>query len=231
MSNTTPAVSRFPLEKFANRTPEGAAAFRDQSAVLQAARLIRQMREGAELTQRELAKRVGTPQPYLSELERGTGAQGPTFLMLQRIAKACGTELRIEVDARQHAREGASVEVGASTQAEAVELAATAKEKLAHADGKVREALGKAWGSSPTAWDLAGHFTDISKVFANQYLDWVLQQPAVEIGPQVAAMGYLIEQLPEMKIAAEVGHYREPVGSSSASPGPERFLFRKQSHA
>lgn len=88
----------FPVEEIAAATPEAAAAFRDQTAVLRAAAWIREMREGAGFTQRELARRVGTTQPYLSELERGTGAQGPSFLMLDRIATACGRVLRVEVD-------------------------------------------------------------------------------------------------------------------------------------
>jgi len=87
----------FPIEEIASATPEGAAAFRDQTAVLRAAAWIREMREAAGFTQRDLAKLVGTSQPYLSELERGTGTQGPTFLMLEKIATACGRVLRVEV--------------------------------------------------------------------------------------------------------------------------------------
>ena len=100
----------FPAEDIAAATPEGAAAFHDQTAVLRAASWIREMREGAGFTQRELARRVGTTQPYLSELERGTGAQGPSFLMLDRIAAACGRVLRVEVAVaeRQPARRAAA---------------------------------------------------------------------------------------------------------------------------
>ena len=97
------AAEVFPVEKLASVTPEGAAAFRDQSSVLRAAALIRDMREAAGFTQRELAKRVGTTQPHLSELERGTGAQGPTFMMLENIATACGRVLRVEIGVKDAA--------------------------------------------------------------------------------------------------------------------------------
>ena len=95
--NRVPPGEPFPVEEIVSATPEEAEAFRDQSAVLEAAALIRQMREAAGLKQRQLASLVGTSQPHLSELERGTGSQGPTFLMLQRIAKACGAKLRVEI--------------------------------------------------------------------------------------------------------------------------------------
>ena len=47
------------------------------------------------MTQEVLARRLGTSQAHLSVLENGTGRQGPTFLMLSRIAEACGQELQI----------------------------------------------------------------------------------------------------------------------------------------
>ena len=50
MSNKNPAVEQFPFAEIASATDAGAEAFRDQSAVLQAAGLIRQMREDAGLT-------------------------------------------------------------------------------------------------------------------------------------------------------------------------------------
>lgn len=95
--NRVPPGEPFPIEEIVSATPEEAEAFRDQSAVPEAAALIRQMRKSAGLSQRQLAALAGTSQPHLSELERGTGSQGPTFLMLQRIAKACGAKLRVEI--------------------------------------------------------------------------------------------------------------------------------------
>ena len=102
--NHAPPGDPFPLEDIISATPESVRAFRDQSVILRAGALIRQMREAAGITQREMARRVRTSQPHLSDLERGTGTQGPTVLMLQRIAEACGTTLSFEVSGRRSGR-------------------------------------------------------------------------------------------------------------------------------
>lgn len=179
-----PAGEPFPVEEIVSATPEGAQAYRDQSAVLEAAAIIRQMREGARLTQRELAQRIGTTQPHISELERGTGTQGPTFLMLRRIAKACGTELRVEV----------------GSQGEAASVQAVAEEKLAQAHENVREALSDALGSSPALPDLANQIAAMAEKFSTRMTDWVFCQPISEIAPRVAAMRYFVDNLPDLKV-------------------------------
>jgi len=89
----------FPLQEIAGADPDSARAFNEQSVILRAGAVIRNMRETAGLSQRELARRLQTSQAHLSELERGTGTQGPTVLMLQKIARACGADLRIEASA------------------------------------------------------------------------------------------------------------------------------------
>jgi chaperonin GroES len=71
--------------------------YEEQGAVLEAASLIRGMREASGLTQAALAVRLGTSQAHLSMLERGVGRHGPTFLMLHKIAQACRQELQISV--------------------------------------------------------------------------------------------------------------------------------------
>jgi chaperonin GroES len=68
-----------------------------QDAVVEAAALVRGMREAAGLSQTGLAARLGTSQAHLSMLERGVGRHGPTFLMLRKIADACGQMLDISV--------------------------------------------------------------------------------------------------------------------------------------
>jgi DNA-binding transcriptional regulator YiaG len=93
-----PAGEPFPLEEFvADSGPEAQAVFFEQSAALEAGSLIREMRDRAELTQRELARRVGTSQSHLSDIERGIGLQGPTYSMLKNVARACNARLRIEI--------------------------------------------------------------------------------------------------------------------------------------
>jgi ribosome-binding protein aMBF1 (putative translation factor) len=56
--------------------------------------LVRDARMAADLSQSELAKRVGTSQSAIARLESG-GAQ-PTIATLRRIANALGVDLVIE---------------------------------------------------------------------------------------------------------------------------------------
>ena len=76
---------------------EGQEAFFDQSAVLYAGSAVRRMREYAKLSQKQLADRIGTSQPHISDIERGTGLQGPTYLILAKTARACGFSLNLSV--------------------------------------------------------------------------------------------------------------------------------------
>jgi chaperonin GroES len=77
--------------------PEVQRGYQEQGAVVEAAALVRRMREAAGISQAALAARVGTSQAHLSMLERGVGRHGPTFLMLRKIAGACGQELDISL--------------------------------------------------------------------------------------------------------------------------------------
>ena len=56
-------------------------------------RLLRQARERAGLTQRDVAKRVGTSQPAIAKLEQGT--TNPTIDTLMRCLAATGFALRV----------------------------------------------------------------------------------------------------------------------------------------
>lgn len=60
-----------------------------------AARLIRESRGRANLTQRELAERAGMSQPAIAKLEQG--AANPTLDTLARCAAAAGFDLRLEL--------------------------------------------------------------------------------------------------------------------------------------
>ena len=59
--------------------------------------LVRDMRRSAGLSQRALARRAGTSQPAIARYERG--AATPSWETLQRLAGACGRQLRISADA------------------------------------------------------------------------------------------------------------------------------------
>jgi transcriptional regulator with XRE-family HTH domain len=56
--------------------------------------LLKDAREGAGLSQRELARRAGTSQAMVARIERGQ--QSPSISTLERLVRACGRELRIE---------------------------------------------------------------------------------------------------------------------------------------
>src|SRR5260370_37217152 len=59
--------------------------------------LVREMREDAEFTQTELAKRVGTTQSAIARLEDAEYA-GHSLTMLERIAGACGVGLKLRAE-------------------------------------------------------------------------------------------------------------------------------------
>ena len=64
---------------------------------LQLAELVYNARTAAGLSQTELARRAGTRQAVISAIENG--AQAPGGVMLERIARALGGVLRIEIAA------------------------------------------------------------------------------------------------------------------------------------
>jgi ribosome-binding protein aMBF1 (putative translation factor) len=59
--------------------------------------LVREMREDAELTQAELAKKVGTSQSVIARLEDAEYA-GHSLTMLERIAAVCGVALKLHAE-------------------------------------------------------------------------------------------------------------------------------------
>jgi DNA-binding XRE family transcriptional regulator len=59
--------------------------------------LMREARERARLTQRDLAARLGTTQQAVSQGERWDA--NPTVALMRRWAEACGVELEIRLEA------------------------------------------------------------------------------------------------------------------------------------
>ena len=53
------------------------------------------LRAKSGLSQRDLARRAGTSQPAIARLEQGRAS--PTFATLQRLVRAAGFELRVEL--------------------------------------------------------------------------------------------------------------------------------------
>lgn len=86
-------------EKLAAMTPAERVEY-DQAAAdmelrLHLAELVYDARIAAGLTQAELAQRMGTRQPVISQIENGE--QVPTVAMLDRVARATGKTLRISL--------------------------------------------------------------------------------------------------------------------------------------
>lgn len=59
--------------------------------------LVREMREGAHLTQAELARKVRTTQSVIARLEDAEYT-GHSLTMLERIATACGVALKLHAE-------------------------------------------------------------------------------------------------------------------------------------
>ena len=72
-------------------------AVRERDAVFLAADFIRDSRKKVNLSQVELAKRIGVSQARISELESGRLKHGPSISVLSKIATACGGELELRV--------------------------------------------------------------------------------------------------------------------------------------
>ncbi|MEW6716792.1 MAG: helix-turn-helix transcriptional regulator [Chloroflexota bacterium] len=69
------------------------AAYRALEPEFQVARQVIQLRLQRGLSQQELAEKVGTGQPNISRLERGT--TNPSLHFLQKVAEALGAELEV----------------------------------------------------------------------------------------------------------------------------------------
>ena len=63
--------------------------------------LVREMREEAGLTQAELAGKTGTTQSVIARLEDAE-YRGHSLSMLERIAAACGVNLKLHAEKKPH---------------------------------------------------------------------------------------------------------------------------------
>jgi ribosome-binding protein aMBF1 (putative translation factor) len=97
MSRKNPYVGEESPREYAKRRgardPEFARAFEEEFDKLRLAREIRVARERRNLSQMELARRIGTKQPHIARLELGKAL--PRLDVLHKIAAALG--LRLEV--------------------------------------------------------------------------------------------------------------------------------------
>jgi ribosome-binding protein aMBF1 (putative translation factor) len=85
------------VEQRARKSTTYRKAFTRTLHQIDLALLVREMREDADLTQAELAKKVGTTQSVIARLEDAEYT-GQSLAMLERIAAVCGVALRLHAE-------------------------------------------------------------------------------------------------------------------------------------
>jgi ribosome-binding protein aMBF1 (putative translation factor) len=85
------------VEQRARKSTTYRKTFRRTLQQIDLALLVREMREDAELTQAELAKKVGTTQSVIARLEDAEYT-GHSLTMLERIAAVCGVALKLHAE-------------------------------------------------------------------------------------------------------------------------------------
>jgi Helix-turn-helix domain len=93
------------FEELKSKSEETADNFRTASHALEAARLIRQMRDladgGKGIKPAELATRLTVSKTRVSIIERGDGPSGPTYSTLKRVADACNVDFVVTLKPRK----------------------------------------------------------------------------------------------------------------------------------
>lgn len=79
--------------------------FHNEKAISSIARLIRDARLKANITQAELAARAHTSQAVIARLESGTDQRTPSLDLLDRIARALKAKLLVRFEYLKSARE------------------------------------------------------------------------------------------------------------------------------
>ena len=85
------------VEQRARRSAAYRKAFARSLQQIDLALLVREMRENAELTQAELARKAGTTQSVIARLEDAEYT-GHSLPMLERIASVCGVALKLHAE-------------------------------------------------------------------------------------------------------------------------------------
>jgi DNA-binding XRE family transcriptional regulator len=102
--NTTTDGLEILYKRYFEGHPERIAALREEEANLDVAIKIYELRKKAGLTQKELAKLVGTTASVISRLE-DADYEGHSLAMLRRIAEALGKRVEIRFVSVKKAKE------------------------------------------------------------------------------------------------------------------------------
>jgi len=79
------------------KDPDFAARFRDAGEAWDLAIQLSALRKESGLSQKELAKRVGTSQQQISRIE-SPSYEGHSLSMIRRVAEALGATVRVEIE-------------------------------------------------------------------------------------------------------------------------------------
>lgn len=77
------------------KDPEFRFHYEQRQLVHGVAVALRAMRKQAQLTQAELAKRVGVSQPMIAKIEKGIEQRAPNWELLGRVCVALGKQMRL----------------------------------------------------------------------------------------------------------------------------------------
>ena len=91
------------------KDPAFAARFKEAGEAWDVAMQIASLRKESGLSQRELAKRVGTSQQQISRLE-SPGYEGHSLSMLRRVAQVMGASVRVQIQRGKRSRKHAVAE-------------------------------------------------------------------------------------------------------------------------
>lgn len=89
-------------KRYVKDDPAKQAALNEERISAQVARMIRDMRERARMSQQELAEAIGTRQSAISRLE-DADYEGHSLRMLQRVADALGQRVVLQLVSKEPA--------------------------------------------------------------------------------------------------------------------------------
>ena len=90
------------LEAELTKIPGMKDAVVQERAALRAARLVREMRDAAHLSQSKLALELQVSQARVSQIENGASRYGVSVELLERVADACGGTLELKFAKATH---------------------------------------------------------------------------------------------------------------------------------
>jgi transcriptional regulator with XRE-family HTH domain len=95
------------------KDPDFAVRFKEAGEAWDVAMQLAALRKESGLSQKELAKRVGTSQQQISRLESST-YEGHSLSMLRRVAEVLGASVRVQIQRHKRSMKHAVAESGAN---------------------------------------------------------------------------------------------------------------------